>query len=1064
MNRKRLLTYLATLTILVSLIGPLMFVSTGTQATEPDSYYKLMPGVLNTDGYLNYPFETGTNLTIGFSKFGEMIDSKDNVGLEYGDVDPFAPPGGKGVGSIVKGAWVQGWLCNITYYHKVKGSWRNVWAGALFSDGTTFNNGSWIRVDFTNDYSTTYGLESFTDPGAFIGAYAMGYTNHGGRKTNGTCVTKDIQVLYNGSRRFIALMNTTVYDHFEYRTDPGVEDIPLLDVVITIIFDKVKKSVVLLKDIKTKVSSKYATEMKVQFSNRGEVDLGTETAGYASYFHFYTEGISAYNNLTNGMIEWTVTPAHPPPYDNAHEGLSTVYNWNYVLNQTESPNWPSSYTGSYKNYTTYGPNPNATGLFDLATAINPAAGYYWYAAFWPILSDWSIDGWNEKWRSMTPHDPHYIDAGAPSLWDEPDVPFYIGEWDFLLHPRIVGGKNQQFRFVTVYGVNNLHEDGTLYTWEPHDIPVGGGSDYHQGGGAINRIDREAAYQLNEVFNPWDLYAAVEKQELRWVYKSTLSSAASYITLTDGLDVAPYKSSFITSYVNGTAAWNYTYSHSKNWSAKLTVPVNRTSNDGAVVGVPYGDILCHIGEISFWYYKPSGDEGIFPYVVLDIDYDGDGVIDHWLVNAFTWPKLFDAWTQGKPSGLHNVTGKLTYMGEWNLVPDIAGFEPGYANWTYWKNSTLATKKVVNVKVDYGFSSNASSTGAVVYIDDIKITCTTHSLEDGKVVPHIWDKYCGFAERVFVNGTLQIPRRAGYTASDLDYDINFVTGVVTFYDETGATRTLLAGSTVKVLYSTLKEDEKGRYEWSVVGSTSAAVDSAGLAMVSAAFKNKEVEVENSGLDCQDTTFGSRVPYMLAKYGHSGNYPIGYGKHPEKTYYDSIGRLYLRDDWCTNVSISSSNIISVGSGMANLLSEYFNDFTDAFIYSKLGDGIMSVSCWNRTLNFAGTFIYPGGTINDRYGYAVVTTYKDINGTIGFIIYGWTGQDTYFACRWFNVGGFYNMAGTWLNKNGAEYLQTENRGVTTLILRITYKTAAGVEVCPPTVRIMERLGTISEKTPHDP
>jgi hypothetical protein len=61
-----------------------------------------------------------------------------------------------------------------------------------------------------------------------------------------------------------------------------------------------------------------------------------------------------------------------------------------------------------------------------------------------------------------------------------------------------------------------------------------------------------------------------------------------------------------------------------------------------------------------------------------------------------------------------------------------------------------------------------------------------------------------------------------------------------------------------------------------------------------------------------------------------------------------------------------------------------------------------------------------------------------------GTKGQDTYYATKWF-----------W--EEGIEYLQTENRGVTDIILEITYSTH-------PTVSIEERLGTISEKTPHDP
>jgi len=77
---------------------------------------------------------------------------------------------------------------------------------------------------------------------------------------------------------------------------------------------------------------------------------------------------------------------------------------------------------------------------------------------------------------------------------------------------------------------------------------------------------------------------------------------------------------------------------------------------------------------------------------------------------------------------------------------------------------------------------------------------------------------------------------------------------------------------------------------------------------------------------------------------------------------------------------------------------------------------------------------------GYAVVSVYKDLNGTIGFLIWGFTGDDTYYAAKWF-----------W--ETGIEYLQTENRGVTDIILEIDYTTG-----CPYSAsRTDERLGTIA-------
>jgi len=124
-----------------------------------------------------------------------------------------------------------------------------------------------------------------------------------------------------------------------------------------------------------------------------------------------------------------------------------------------------------------------------------------------------------------------------------------------------------------------------------------------------------------------------------------------------------------------------------------------------------------------------------------------------------------------------------------------------------------------------------------------------------------------------------------------------------------------------------------------------------------------------------------------------------------------------------------------------EYFNEFTMAFfarteyVVNDTGHAyeIFALSCWNK---------YSYGS-----GYAVVSVYKDLNGTIGFLIWGFTGDDTYYAAKWF-----------W--ETGIEYLQTENRGVTDIILEIDYTT------CPYSVGIAnhERLGTISEKYNHDP
>jgi hypothetical protein len=480
--------------ILLALI-PMLSIAVATvsvEAADPSDWYMTVNGVLSSDYYSLYPYKDDKSLKIGFSKYGELINSNENVGLEYGAVDPFAPPAGSSVGSIRKVMWVQGWLLNVTYLHNTKG-WRNVWAAALFSDSTQYGN-DWIRVDFFGDKDLTFGWEDPRDPGWYIGNYAAGGMKYGGRKTNGTCVTEPIKVLYDGPREFVALLTTTVWDHPVYQTDDTSADIPLVKVMITIIFNKVKKEVKLLKDIKSLISEKDAYQIKVQFSNRGEVDLGTETSGYHSYFHFYTEGLA--------------------PCDSMVEGLPTVYNSEWEILKTEVPK-DEREPLKYQCMSAAGPFPqDDDATFDVAQAINPTAGYVWWGAFWPSLSDWSIDGWSEWWRSLEANDPHYIDAAGysdPSLPREQKIPFYIGEWDFVLE-AVEFAPKVEFRGVTVYGITDRNN--------ANDANMVSGS---------NVIDKETLYQLDEVFNPWDLNSAVHKKTSRYV-KFVPGSYSGSITL------------------------------------------------------------------------------------------------------------------------------------------------------------------------------------------------------------------------------------------------------------------------------------------------------------------------------------------------------------------------------------------------------------------------------------------------------------------------------------------------------------------------------------------------------
>jgi len=236
--------------------------------------------------------------------------------------------------------------------------------------------------------------------------------------------------------------------------------------------------------------------------------------------------------------------------------------------------------------------------------------------------------------------------------------------------------------------------------------------------------------------------------------------------------------------------------------------------------------------------------------------------------------------------------------------------------------------------------------------------------------------------------------------------------------------------------------GRYEWGTIGKASAPEDSLGNIMVVAAFKNKLIEFGLGGLDIQSATYGPRIPWLI----------------DTRISPDVIGRYHFYDDWCYERTlddeameeswpISSSNIITVGGTAVNNVAKYFNDFGQAMSGTTVGSGYYAVTCWDKALSERG--FYAGKAVTERYGYAVIQTYKDKNGTVILLVRGWNAQDTYYACKWLDDHKF--------------ELQHLNLHVTDLILRIEYKHSDGTLRCIPLVSIRERLGTISEKPPHD-
>ncbi|MEM2352043.1 MAG: hypothetical protein QXT26_06515 [Thermoproteota archaeon] len=853
MNKIKLVSIFVATIILLSLVAPMLLIQPASAQAFTYEDYVVVNGVLDSDYYALYPFEK-KSLKVGFSKYGELIGIPEGlnpnvqanwVGFEYDGRDPFCPP------SVVSmQSWFNGWYIDIQYTdpnfpeNSPKRD-RNLWAFAMFSDGSTWG-GDWI-----------------------CGATGPGEAPHGGRKTSGYAETEPLKILYDGPRLFVAESVTHLYDWDDGNGNGIVEHPretwPVVDVVIKLIFEKVKKQVILLKDVKFKVPKSHIWDkLNIQLSNREQYDLGP-APGYASFADFFEqEGWTCYGpewhvagNLTRDYVEYQygngVTREFTLSMQPVAEGFIKIWIDGAFVDPTQykvdwvngkvtfafTPKKEAEIKFMYKYV--FKEEEQWTHVYDIAQVISSDKKYVAWTAFWPPVSDYVVDG---MLRVLEP----LIDVQEDDMWSEPKrSPVIIGEWDFLLDEVTM-----QYRCVEVKGIANLHDAADDEFGEPW-------------------IDREAWYQLDEVFNPWGLWQAVHKRTWRWVEFFTGDGATSYVDL-------KYE-------------------------------------------------LIRMGEwYSYW--------GMAERVLVD------GVL---------------------------------------LTPWDARISDNKGGWAWWPSFPY-TYNIIDNKI--------------YFLKD----------KDGKMT----------------------------TIGDDDWKVE-------------------EGKVIKVLYSTFNPLVDGplwwgRYEWTIVGRDSETVDSAGAAMVTAAFKDKIIwdyifykewglycpcmlggaEIGLSGADMAAKKVQNDMPWVMRRFG-TGNTMADYK--------DSIGRAALKDDWCTTWPVASSAMIGVGGPLANLLAYYANDFTPAlyglpeYACDEWAGKIIALSCWSQN-TYEST---------EETGYAVISTYKDLNGTVIFLIWGDWGRDTYYATKWFLEEGIWE-------------LQWVPCCTTALIIEIDYT------VHEPTVSVVEVLGTISE------
>jgi len=207
---------------------------------------------------------------------------------------------------------------------------------------------------------------------------------------------------------------------------------------------------------------------------------------------------------------------------------------------------------------------------------------------------------------------------------------------------------------------------------------------------------------------------------------------------------------------------------------------------------------------------------------------------------------------------------------------------------------------------------------------------------------------------------------------------------------------------------------------------------------------------------------IPWVMTAFGSTPGTRTDYKWATDPT--TPGKRSALKDDWCHTWAVASSNMIGVGGPLANMFAYYFNDFTDAFYglnvdwlgeaftpYAPWQGKIIAASCWNvSSINEAGQHVTHGGNAyasNGTVGYATITTYKDLNGTVGFLIWGLGPRDTYYASKFFHDEIIYE-------------LQRFPSCATSIIIEIDYGCADPLH---PLFTIVEVLGTISETMVYD-
>jgi hypothetical protein len=1187
MNSKDLLTKSTViLLILVMAIPTALFQIPETQAqnVDPDDWYKIVRGRLGNDTYSLYPYPE-KSLDIGFSKFGEMIaydfDTGIGVGLQYpgydtaGTDDQRERKNADGFANerINVNNWVNGWLIDMKYLD-THGDFQEYWAMALFSVDNA--GGDWVTMPEVGPFHEARPLwqehEPYANPsvnnyptGFFAGIGEDPDDYRGGRKTNGLAETEPIEVLYDGPRKFVALTITHLYDRF---------GTPLVDVHITIVFDKVQKRVILLKDVKIKWDK---TEMNIQFGNRGEVDVDLK-----AYVHWFTDDpVTIWDHDGDGDInaserdssfeffrgfmlrnkypkKWwdDVDPIQVPDDD-------TMAEYNLDDPRTEGYEYLETQHTTFTNEWHTDPDIKPHG-YALAQAIDSNEGeagdYVFGLAVWPHPEFWTCQNFMpmevpgagtvnvplivapisrmlewERW--LIDNDPLNQLPDRPNTWihcddfgvlAEPQTPWLIYEHDFALQKDII----DHYRVVSVYAMTDYHDGDDA---DADDLNNDGVREY--------QIDRELKYLMDEIFNSWDIRKAMTHDKKRWVYYEedwdiydNCFWLPQYMEVEAGL-IVPSLPVEPSDPMQNCKTLGFER-HIKDWdnycSFSERVEIDFEGDGSFDLVLTPADVIDipNMWKSYPYFYEIDRETGeICILNILDMDWEpeDDAIVKvlwssiHTQTEGEVWdfeeppfisdevsldqiyldPKIFPLHhtliryprgeeviainddckeLDGGQYVLHNYAdGSIIFLDKMARLGDM------FDDWLYVTNGThnmvfnhenswdqgFTKGMPYNYREIFGVPLNGTlevSLGRInetfVEPEDVEITINEIELMGGVVLD---------AERLFGART---QNRYLYEGFEFEFyhglvEIDYVYQGTPLYDgdyviiETTYCDALVLNCSIwpeedfdelKIVY----EVPSGRYEHVVVGKDAASVDSIGAAMITAAIKNKRMEIGIGSLDMLDPEIEDQVPWVMAKYGEGydiSNYYFEAALGNTIDQEDMDLRTGLKNDWCTTFPISSASLIGVGGPIANLLTYYGNDFMDVLYGDpRFTEGsiwterIAPITCWSGPmgvdLNGDNHTYSSFDTMNVEdmdLGYAVIVTSKDKNQTVLYNVWGHFGRDTYYASRWFDFNKF--------------WLQHINDHITGIVLEIDYYPDSD----HPSITPIEFVGTISEKTPHE-